>query len=117
MRHFVILLDELVPAKQRDKITSYLRDARCGFWHHIGNSWVVTMEDRSRSAIDLKDKVKEIAPSHLVLVIELHPTDWATYSPVVGHDWLLKYLVPSEGTSLPNPLNSGTQTLGETAAR
>ena len=100
MRHFVILLDELVSAEQRDRITDYLRDAGWGFWHHIGNSWVVTMKERSRSATDLVDKVKEIAPSHHVLVIELHPTDWATYSPVAGHDWLFKYLQPPEGAPL-----------------
>ena len=106
MRHLVILVDELTDADQRDRITSYLGDAGLRFWHHIGNSWVVATEDRSRTASDLRDKVQEFAPTRSVLVIELHPTDWATYSPAVGHDWLRKNLRPSQGMPLFNTLSS-----------
>ena len=94
MKLFAVLMGEAASVEQRDSLTEYFKSQNWSFWHHIGNSWIVAISNPNWSATSLRDVIISFAPEVTSLVVEFQKSDWATFSPAVGHRWLRHHLQP-----------------------
>ena len=92
MRFYLATISELASAEQCNSITGFIKEKGWGYWHHIGNSWLIATSDESWDAAALRDKILEYAPNVVALVMQVEAKDWATMSPVSSHEWLHRYL-------------------------
>ena len=101
MKLYFVTISELSSPEQCDSITNFIKEREWGFWHHIGNSWLIVTNDEV-SAAEIRGKILERAPDCITLVVEFTAQDWAVLSPTSSHQWLLRYLVaPTQAPLLP----------------
>ena len=95
MKLYFATISETSSAEQCDAITNYIKQRGWGYWHHIGNSWIIaTKGDDDLTAGTLRDTLLEYAPGCINLVVEFTVEDWGAYSPSSTHDWLRSYFSP-----------------------
>lgn len=88
-RYFVVLVDGDASVSQRDAFTAYVR-SRFGFWHHISHGWLISTSSPDISAAILRDKVKELMPNIVQLVIQVSPVTWSGFFAPTAGDWIRK---------------------------
>ena len=106
MKLYFATISELSTPEQCDSITNLIKEREWGFWHHIGNSWLVVTDDEVSTA-EIRDTILERAPDCITLVIEFTVHDWAALSPTSSHQWLERYLVTSAQAPLLPGIESG----------
>lgn len=80
-RRYVVAIDELSSA-QRQQFLSYVKEAGFGWWHWIGDFWLLTKTGEPISAADLRDKILEISPGKRCIVMEVKEAGrWAGFGP------------------------------------
>lgn len=85
---FVVLVDGDATVAQRDAFTAYLRDSRAGFWHHVSHGWLITTFHTDMTAKALRDKVRELMPTVVHLVIQVNPVTWSGAFKSKAGDWM-----------------------------
>lgn len=87
LKHFVIAIDTST-APERDTITNSIEAAGCGFWHWLPDFWLVGDPDFAHSPDWWRDRVRALAPSRMVMVLEVSPRMWAGYVPEDTEHWM-----------------------------
>lgn len=91
-KRYIILIDEDYPSDVRNNITKFCKEQQFGYWHWIGNVWLVTVKNTWTSK-RLRDEIKKMIPNEGLLVV-LNATEssgWATYGNSKKSKWLKEY--------------------------
>lgn len=86
---FIILVDESFTARERDLITKHFK-GKLGYWHWIGNVWLLATKQDSYTASSIRDEVKSIVPKGMILVLDLNEDTWAGFGQKKKFEWMHK---------------------------
>ncbi len=81
-KRFVVALDSSAKS-QNESFISYIKDNRLGWWHWIGNFWLLVDSSGTLTAAKLRTDLGEIYQGVNKLVLELRDNDdtWAGFGP------------------------------------
>lgn len=80
-RRFIVGVDGMTP-EQNKALADRLASLGCGWWHWIGNFWLVSDSSGKLTNSVLRDVVLEIAPGGTNLVLEVvGSTNWSGFGP------------------------------------
>ncbi|WP_147400257.1 hypothetical protein [Achromobacter sp. K91] len=104
VRRFVVVVDESTTKEKRDLITQALKK-KFGFWHWIGNAWILTdRSGRDSSAAEIRDEVRKVTENAVpqVLVIQIDgetAPSWAGFGKKETFKWFHSTWVNKEDES------------------
>jgi hypothetical protein len=70
-RRFIVAIDGMTD-QQESTFISYIQNQGLGWWHWIGNFWLLVSIDKKLNADEIRDKLLEIVPEKYSLVLEVH---------------------------------------------
>lgn len=75
---------------QRKRITRFLKEQKCEWWHWIPDFWIVSDPKKRLTAAAIRDGLEQVVPSiQKKMVIEINgPADWAASGPRKMFEWL-----------------------------
>ena len=79
-RRFVVGIDQET-SEDVSSFFKYIEQQEFGWWHWIGNLWLLTTDDKQITVVAIRDKLTKITNGGRVIVIEVSSTYWATYGP------------------------------------
>ncbi|WP_025267084.1 hypothetical protein [Bibersteinia trehalosi] len=88
-KRYIILIDENFPSEVRNNITSFIKQKGFGYWHWIGNVWLITVNEEWTSK-KLRDEIKQFISNDGLLVVlnSSHSQGWATFGNSRKSEWL-----------------------------
>ena len=92
-KRFIIGLDSTTK-EQNEAFLEFVKEHGVGWWHWLGNFWLLADSGGRFSADDVRNKLKETHPGVHTLVIELseHGDTWAGYGPKSENRNMFKWL-------------------------
>jgi hypothetical protein len=81
-KRFVVCLNSSTP-EQNKAFKDYISETGMGWWHWLGDTWLLTDSSGVRTAEGIRAKLKELYPGVHQLVLELRGKDdtWAGFGP------------------------------------
>jgi len=89
-KRFVAMMAEEVTKEQRDAITAFVKAKGFGFWHWVGNAWLLSTDAKEWTAEKLRDELRTLASGPLLLVLEVKGGTWSAFGTKGRFDWLHK---------------------------
>ena len=80
--------------EQNEKFKVYISEQKCGWWHWLTNSWLVTDSSGELTAAILRDNVDECFPGVYNLVLELRDKNdtWAGFGTTAKDKEMFKWV-------------------------
>ena len=76
-RRFVVGIDHET-SEDVSSFLKYIRQHKFGWWHWIGNLWLLTTHNEKITAVAIRDKLAQITGGKTAVVIEVTSITWAT---------------------------------------
>jgi hypothetical protein len=98
MRKFVVGCAGLDNDREKEFIY-YIGQNNLLWWHWIDNFWMLVDNEDQVSAVDIRDKLKEIAPGQDIMILQIpgEAYGWAGYGPTKKFgDWMRATWIPKE---------------------
>jgi hypothetical protein len=95
-KRFIVAL-QFATAEQNTAFLNFIKNAGLAWWHWIPNFWLLIDHKGESSAVEIRDKVREIFPTQNNIVIELAAANdtWAAFGPMSMErdmfSWLQNY--------------------------
>ena len=82
MKHFVIGTNRTTP-EQDAQFLKILRErwSRLGWWHQVGETWLVIDATDTLTVTDLRDAAMVAFPGIYLMVLQVLPLNWSGFGP------------------------------------
>ncbi|WP_137923938.1 hypothetical protein [Cupriavidus sp. 2SB] len=90
-KRFIAMVGEEVTKEQRDQVTAFVKSKGLGFWHWVGNVWLLTSSSDDLTASTLRDSIRDLTGGDpMVMVLEVEPKTWAGFGLTGRFEWIKK---------------------------
>ncbi len=91
-KYFTIAASGLTPAEEKALAQRW---AGYGWWHGVTNFWLLKDPTGTLTAGGVRDTIRSISNTAIIMVVEGQPTMWAgTATTDANREWLRKYWPP-----------------------
>ncbi|RDE92892.1 hypothetical protein DPW01_01085 [Aggregatibacter aphrophilus] len=88
-KRFIVLIDEDFTKEQRNRLTQYFK-GKFGYWHWIGNAWLLSTSRDSDTSTSIRDELRNILNKGLILVLDMSNNNWAAFGDKKKTEWFHK---------------------------
>ncbi|WP_439242385.1 hypothetical protein [Lonepinella sp. BR2474] len=97
MAKYIIIVNEDLSAKEKDRITHYFQQHQANIWHWISNVWLIIDEQKTLERNQIRQDLMNLISAGPVLVFETNePNLCSGFAPQTQAQWIMKNWVSEE---------------------